>query len=53
LKARISDALAAVTEEMLEKTWGEIKYRVDVLLAANGTHTEVYWCRRIILFELR
>jgi hypothetical protein len=30
LKARISDASEAVTEEMLEKTWGEIEFRVDV-----------------------
>jgi hypothetical protein len=31
LKVRIRDALAAVTEEMLEKTWTEIQYRLDVL----------------------
>jgi hypothetical protein len=30
LKARIRDALAAVTEEMLEKTWSEIEYRLYV-----------------------
>jgi hypothetical protein len=42
LKARIRDALAAVTEEMLEKTWREIEYRLDVLRATNGAHVEVY-----------
>jgi hypothetical protein len=42
LKARIRDALAAATEEMLEKAWGEIEYRLDVLRAINGTHVEVY-----------
>jgi hypothetical protein len=42
LKARLSDALAAVTEEMLEKTWREIEYRQDVLRATNGAHVEVY-----------
>jgi hypothetical protein len=42
LKARIRDALAAVTEEMLEKSWREIEYRLDVLRAANGAHVEAY-----------
>jgi hypothetical protein len=43
LKAMIRDALAAVTEEMLEKTWREIENRLDVLLwAANGANIEVY-----------
>jgi hypothetical protein len=42
LKARIRGALAAVTEEMLEKTWREIEYRLDVLRATNGEHVEVY-----------
>jgi hypothetical protein len=38
LKARIRDALATVAEEMLEKTWREIEYRLDVLRATNGAH---------------
>jgi hypothetical protein len=42
LQARIRDALAAVTEEMLEKTWREIEYRLDVLQATNGAHVEEY-----------
>jgi hypothetical protein len=42
LKARITDALAAVTEEMLEKTWREIEYRLDVLRATNRAYVEVY-----------
>jgi hypothetical protein len=42
LKARIRDALAAVTEEMLEKTWREIEYILDVLRATNGAYVEVY-----------
>jgi hypothetical protein len=41
LKAWLRDALAAVTEEMLEKTWKEIEYR-GVLQANNGAHVEVY-----------
>jgi hypothetical protein len=42
LKARIKDALVAVTEEMLEKTWREMEYRLDVLRATNGAYGEVY-----------
>jgi hypothetical protein len=42
LKARIRGALAAVTEEMLEKTWREIEYRTDVLRTTNGAYVEVY-----------
>jgi hypothetical protein len=42
LKARIRGALAAVTEAMLEKTWREIEYTLDVLRATNGAHVEVY-----------
>jgi hypothetical protein len=42
LKTRIRDALATVTEEMLENTWREIEYTLDVLRATNGAHVEVY-----------
>jgi hypothetical protein len=42
LKTRIRDALAAVSEEMLEETWREITYRLDLLRATNGTNVEVY-----------
>jgi len=40
LKARITDA--TITEEMLENTWREIDYRLDVLRATKGAHVEVY-----------
>ena len=42
LKARITDAFAIITEHMLENTWREIDYRLDVLRATKGTHVEVY-----------
>jgi hypothetical protein len=42
LKARIRDSLAAVTEEVLENTWREIKYRLGVLRTNNGAHVDVY-----------
>jgi len=42
LKARITDAFATVTEDMLENTWTEIDYRLDVLRATKGAYVEVY-----------
>jgi len=42
LKARITDAFATVTEDMLENTWREIDYRLDVLHATKGAYVEVY-----------
>jgi len=41
-KARITDALATITEYMLENTWRETDYRLDVLRATKGAHVEVY-----------
>jgi len=42
LKARITDAFAAITENLLGNTWREIYYRLDVLRATKGAHVEVY-----------
>jgi len=42
LKARITDAFATVTEDMLENTWSGIDCRLDVLLATKGVYVEVY-----------
>jgi len=42
LKARITDVFATVTEDMLENTWREIDYGLDVLRATKGAHVEVY-----------
>jgi hypothetical protein len=35
LKARITEAFATITENMLENTWREIDYRLDVLRATK------------------
>jgi hypothetical protein len=43
-KARITDAFVTVTEHMLENTWREIDYWLDVLRATKGALVEVYWC---------
>ena len=42
LKARITDAFATITEDMLGNTWRETDYRLDVLRATKGAHVEVY-----------
>ena len=42
LKQKITDAIATIDEAMLQRTWQEIEYRLDVLLATNGAHIEVY-----------
>ena len=53
LKARITDAFATVTEDMLENTWREIDYRLDVLRAAKGEHVgSVLMCCKLKLLEL-
>ena len=42
LKAGITDAFATITEDMLQNTWREIDYRLDVLRTTKGSHVEVY-----------
>ena len=41
LKARTTDAFATITEDMLENTWREIDYRLEVLSATKRAHVEV------------
>jgi len=42
LKKRITGSFATITEDMLENTWRETDYRLDVLRATKGAHVEVY-----------
>jgi len=42
LKPRITEAFATITEHVLENTWRETDYRLDVLRATKGAHVEVY-----------
>ena len=42
LKARITDAFATITEDVLENTWRETDYRLYVLRATKAAHVEVY-----------
>ena len=38
LKQRISDAIATIDVDMLQRTWQEIEYNLDVLRLTNGAH---------------
>ena len=42
LKQKISNAIATIDEDMLQRTWQEIEYRLDVLRFTNGSHIEMY-----------
>jgi hypothetical protein len=42
LKQRVTDAIATIDEGMLQRTWQEIEYHLDVLRATSGPHIEVY-----------
>ena len=38
----MTEAFATTTGEMLENTWRETDYRLDVLRATKGAYVEVY-----------
>jgi hypothetical protein len=42
MEARITDAFVTITEDMLENTWREIDYGLDVLSATEGAQIKVY-----------
>jgi hypothetical protein len=41
VSGRIVAAIETVTPQMLENTWREIEYRLDILRATKGPHVEV------------
>jgi hypothetical protein len=41
LKTLIRDAVATVTRNMLQATWNEVEYRLDICRATKATHIEV------------
>ena len=43
LQGRITSATEIVTRDMIQKTWQEIEFRLDVSRATNGAHIEMYW----------
>ena len=42
LQERITSAIGTVTRDMIQKTWQEIEFRLDVSRATNGGHIEMY-----------
>jgi hypothetical protein len=42
LQSRIRDAAAIVTPNMLQATWNEVEYHLDICRAIMGDHTEIY-----------
>jgi hypothetical protein len=46
LPVRITDAVASVTNQMLENTWHETEHRLELVQAANGAHVGTVWAVR-------
>ena len=42
LQERITSAIETVTRDMIQKTWQEIEFRLDVSRATNVAHIEMY-----------
>jgi hypothetical protein len=42
LKSRIREAVATVTPNMLQVTWNEVEYRLDICRVTKGTYIEIY-----------
>ena len=51
-KQRISNTIATIDEAMLQRTWQEIKYRLDVLRATNGAHVEIV-LNKVMIFLIK
>jgi hypothetical protein len=41
-KAHIRGAVATVTPNMLQATWNEVEYRLNICHATKGAHFEIY-----------
>ena len=42
LQERITSAIEKVTRDMIQKTWHEIEFRLDVTRATYGAHIKMY-----------
>jgi len=42
LQERITSDIETVTRDMIQKTWQEIEFRLDVSRATNGAYIEMY-----------
>jgi hypothetical protein len=52
LKLRIVAAIQTVTPQMLENTWREIEYRLDILRATKGAHVEVVKHSAVLILKI-
>jgi hypothetical protein len=43
LKPSMRDAVAAVTPNMLQTTWNEVEYCLDICRDTKVAHIEIYW----------
>ena len=42
LQERITSAIETVTRDMIQKTWQQIEFRLDVSRATNGAHIQMH-----------
>jgi hypothetical protein len=42
LQERITSAIENITRDVIQKTWQEIEFSLDVSRATNGAHIEMY-----------
>ena len=42
LQEMITSAIETVTRDMIQKTWQEIEFHLDVSRTTNGAHIEIY-----------
>jgi hypothetical protein len=42
LKARMRDAVAMATPNMLQAMWNEVEYCLDICCATEGAHIKIY-----------
>jgi hypothetical protein len=55
LQIMLSDVVAAiktVTPQMVENTWREIEYRLDILRATKGAHVEVVYHSAVLIIKV-
>jgi hypothetical protein len=52
LKARIRDTVAMVTPNMLQATWNEVEYRLDVCRATKGALKVIYSEEKTLIVSL-
>jgi hypothetical protein len=52
LKLRIVAAIETITPQMLENTWREIEYCLDILHATKGAHIEVVQHFAVLILQV-